>query len=191
MTQPALDPAASPFDVPLSAGDDAFLLALAGSLDDLRLGAVLLAADVVIDDATVANLAGVLRYAFDRCAEANERDKGVAVASRAAPEAAVRRARWRVGAAWAYGRVTEAEHAQASDRGHALRRAVALRATREPLRVRAEQLMDRLGAAVGYVEDRLTAERLDAFEAALVAVEQAAAALVSDAAALDAASRTR
>jgi len=177
VTQPALDPAASPCDVPLSAGDDAYLLALAGSLGDLRIGAVLLAADVVIDDATVANLAGVLRYALTCCAEANERDKGVAVASRAAPEAAVRRARWRAGAAWAYGRAIEAEHAQASDRGHALRRAVARRATREPLQKRAERLMDRLGAAVGYHGDRLTAERLDAFEAALVAVEQASAAL--------------
>lgn len=184
-----LDPSASPHDVPLTAGDDAFLLALAGSLSDLRLGAVLIAAGIVVSSSSTANVVGLLRSVFGYCADEAGRCVGAVVPSRAAPEAATRRARWMSGAAWALEQTTDATSAAA--RGHALRRAIALRATREPLRVRAEQLMDRLGAAVGYVEDRLTAERLDAFEAALVAVEQAAAALVSDAAALDAASRTR
>lgn len=173
MIQPALDPSALPFDVPLTAGDDAFLLALAGSLDDLRLGAVLLAADVVVNPTSIADLAGFLRRAFDRCFEMAA--PALYLTPVTAPDGAHRRVRWEAGAAWALEQTTDATSAAA--RGHALRRVLAMRATREPLRERAERLMDRLGAAVGYHGDRLTTERLDAFEAALVAVEQAAAAL--------------
>ena len=180
-----LDPSASPHDVPLDAGDDAFLFALAGSLDDVRLGAVLsvaaAAADArhaepdLSDDGRVAR---VLRDAFDRCFEMAA--PALHLTPVTAPDGARRRVRWEVGAAWALEQTADATSAAA--RGHALRRMLAMRATREPLRERAERLMDRLGAAVGYHGDRLTAERLDAFEAALVAVEQAAAALVSGAA---------
>ena len=173
MTQPALDPSASPFDVPLSAGDDAYLPALAGSLDALRLGAVLLAADVVVNPTSIADLAGFLRRALDRCFEMAA--PALHLTPVTAPDGARRRVRWEVGAAWALEQTTDATSAAA--RGHALRRAVAWRATREPLRERAERLMERLEAAVGYHGDRLTAKRLDAFEAALVAVEQAGAAL--------------
>lgn len=179
-TPPTLDPSASPHNVPLSAGEDAFLLALAGSLSDLRLGAVLVTADLAFNTASVANLPGHLRHAFDRCYEMAV--PVLHLTPVASPNSARRRLWWEIGAVWALEQTTDPT--SAADRGHEFRRMVAT-AERdwapERLRARAERLMDRIAETGGYRTERLTAARLDALETALGPLERAAAALVSDA----------